>query len=277
MGESDKKKGLQRPVAEGCLSDLQLDRFLVEELSADEVAGLRAHEACCAACRGRLEVLRAEAFREAEDRLEARIAAARATGQVAFSEAPAWWRRLLWVPGVAAVAAAAVLAVVLALPEAEEQAGTPGTEGRGTGAPGVLLKGSQEPLGVYVKRHGRVRRAVSGEEFHAGDQVQFTYLAPGDGYVAVLGFDPVRSSCYVPSDCRGAVAVKAGVETRLEPGAELDATPGEEGILAVFCPAPFEPGALLQARSVRAAGEGLPHDCCAHGFEMRKGWGKAKP
>ena len=85
-----------------------------------------------------------------------------------------------------------------------------------------------------------MRRAGPGETVAAGDAVRFAVTTPAKAYVAVLSLDPDgHGSIYFPLGAR-AEPVEASAEVALPLGTRLDATVGEERIVALFCSSPIE-------------------------------------
>jgi hypothetical protein len=251
-----------------CPSDLLLDRYLAGELEAGEREVLERHLAGCEACGERVQERRAElegykARPELPSDAAAvlrRWAAAGAQkaaegeglgveGRPRRSAAPIMKRLWVWGPSLAAAAAAAVLVVIL-LPR---QAAPPG-EGDG-----LRIKGSFA-IGAFLRRDGAVSRARSGQVFHPGDQLRFSYASRRDGYLCLVGLDAKKVvTVYHPWDAASAPRVVQG-NRALPDSTVLDETLGRETVVGVLCPKPFAVAGLKKAapRLIADLREGKP-------------------
>lgn len=210
-----------------CYSALHLDRFVMEELDAAEAERVRAHLAGCAHCAGAVDGLRA-----ARDE---RLPPLRV---VPLAPRPRLWRRTA-AAGLGIAAAASLLLVFR--------------------HSGERPKGPGYSLVMYVEHGGEVRRAGPGETVAAGDAVRFAVTTPSRSYVAVLSLDPAgHGSVYFPVGAR-AEPVEAGAEVALPLGTRLDATVGEERIVALFCSSPIELEPLRV--QLERGGLSLPDGC----------------
>jgi hypothetical protein len=191
-----------------CLSAFHLDRFSMGELNDVEAERVRAHLAGCARCSEALDGMRAARDEELPPLRVVPLAA----------------RRRLWPRAAAAgLGLAAAASVALSL--------------RPTGD---RVKGSPFVLGMYVEHGGEVRRAVEGERVAPGDAVRFAVTTPVKSWVAVLSLDPQgHGSVYFPLGAR-AEPVQPGADVPLPLSTRLDATVGEERVVALFCSSPVE-------------------------------------
>jgi len=165
-----------------------------------------------------------------------------------------WALRLVPLLGGLAMAAAAVL-LLLVWPAAP-----PPESGQGYEQGGLRIKGGLS-VGAFVKRGGTVQAARSGQVFHPGDELRFTYSARGGGYFALVGLDAADVvTLYHPTGTGAdrAVAVKPGAGRPLPGSTILDATLGPETVVGVLCPRPF-PAQMLRRRASRLVA-GLRHD-----------------
>ncbi len=186
---------------QACLSAFRLDRFRLQELTAEDAAEVRAHLAGCAQCRAAEAQLASaeDDFRALAAPLRRRPRAGRA---VAFS--------------VAAVALAATCLLAL----------NPG---------GVRSKGAPTSIGMYVQHGQAVRRALPGETVLPGDVVRFVYSSREPHSLAILSLDGAGvASVYFP-DGPQTVDVPAAEEAPLPLGTRLDGVLGEERVVAFFC------------------------------------------
>lgn len=214
-----------------CLSALALDRWMAGELDGSEAARVGAHVDVCARC-----AAAAGSLREAR---AAPLPPLRAAP-------PARTRRWRGAAALAAgLAAAAGVALVLVL---------------GPAGSGERAKGSPVGLGMWVRHGDSVRRAGPGEVVAPGDDVRFSVTTRRPAWVAVLSLDAAgRASVYFPDGARAA-RVEAGTDVALPLATRLDATVGEERVVALFCdrPVELEP---VRARMERS-GEAAPPDGC---------------
>ena len=100
--------------------------------------------------------------------------------------------------------------------------------------PGVRGKG-QVDLDFMVLEQGIVRPGVEGERLRAGDQIQFTYTAPGLDSVVLLSVDGEGTlTVFQPQVGDEPVAIVPGEKRVLEGSIILDDAPGPEVFVAVF-------------------------------------------
>jgi hypothetical protein len=104
---------------------------------------------------------------------------------------------------------------------------------------GVRLKG-RPSISLYVKRAGRVARASSGDTFLAGDLLRVTYSSQHPVYLALLQRDAKGVAVQFPVEADKAALVRAGQDQALDFSIQLDASEGEEQLLALFCDRPTE-------------------------------------
>jgi hypothetical protein len=200
-----------------CVSDLELDEWASGELDPMTRDRTAQHVMSCNDCRARhqeLERERAE-FYAAAPTFESharrfvphRLSARR-------TRAP-----LLTAGGIVAIAAAVALAMLPGLRD-------------------TRLKGGPS-LGYFVKRGAQVWAGDSSTVLEPGDLLRFTYTSERDSYLAVLDRDARSTQLYFPEGARAALA-RAGVAVALDFSVELDATPGEERVYALFCDTSIE-------------------------------------
>jgi hypothetical protein len=196
-----------------CASDRVLDLLLAGDLDATRGSALRQHFAACAACSARfaeLSAFRAEVVLPAFSQLIAKQ-----------PRRPRRWSG--WM--ASALAAAATLLFWLGRGPTDRSDET-------------RVKGSAR-LGFYVKRGDSVFRGGQGEALRPGDAIEFSYSAPGAGYLAVLSVDGAgHASIYFPTGSR-AEALKTGPQL-LAQSTTLDAVLGRETLYALWCDQPAE-------------------------------------
>ena len=232
-----------------CRSALILDRWRAGEFSTAEAAVLKAHVDGCARCTGAVASLHEV---EAEALPPLRVVPLRALGG-ARAPGPSPLRsprRAVRLAGFAAGAAGLLAAAALLLRPVP------------AGESGERIKGAAFGLSMYVQHGEQVRRAAPGEVVAPGDAVRFAVTTPLPAFVAVLSVDPSgRGSVYFPVGDR-AEAVAAGAEVPLPLGTRLDATLGEERLLALFCDRPVELEPLRRALEAKE-GAAIPAGCQA--------------
>ena len=155
--------------------------------------------------------------------------------QKAWSEpAPkrAWWKAMWLVPALAMAAAA----LIWVSPE-----------------PTTRAKGDVQ-LEFMVLDGDTIRPGVEGESLGAGDQIQFTYIAPGLDTLVLLSVDGEGTvTVFQPQVGDEPVAIVPGEKHVLDGSIILDDAPGPEVFVAVFGAADtFE--AVLLARDAWEAG-----------------------
>ncbi len=224
-----------RKRSEECLSDLVLDTLIAGDLSPELSASARSHAGACEACRMRW----LELSSQAESPLPALSPGRAARGVAPAPVTPSRRRGVASaLPRWLALAAAVSALLLFGRFALREDA-----------LPGERLKGGGR-LGFFVQRGAEVSRGGPGELLHPGDALQFTFFAPGAGYLVVLGRDASGAvSVYYPS-APAAAPVVAGEQT-LPASTLLDHTLGAETIEAVFCTSQLEVEAVRGARQAR--------------------------
>lgn len=226
------------------VSDLQWDRLLAGELSADAGEAARSHADGCAVCAARLRELTAErdAFR------------LRPIGFPLSRPPRRRWRLALSLVPVAA--AAAVLLAVRARPHEE--------------GPGERTKGTGPVLLLSAGRPGALVPIATGDAIYPGDSLQAGYTAPRDGFGAVLSRDGAgTAAAYVPPDGGAMVPLPAGALRPFPGSTILDDVLGGERIAIVWCEAahPIEP-LLAALRAGRALA--VPDGCAVREVTLDK-------
>jgi hypothetical protein len=193
-----------------CISQLQMDRYFGGELSDAQRTDFEHHVQRCQHCAERQAALGWDraAFLGRMPRWES----LRAARTPVRSKRPSWrWG------GGAALAIAAAAALMLVPRE-----------------PGVRLKG-RPSISLYVKREGRVARATSGDTFAVGDLLRVTYSSQHPVHLALLQRDRAGVIVQYPADAEKTALMQAGRDVALDFSIQLDAQPGEEQLIALFC------------------------------------------
>jgi hypothetical protein len=220
---------LARRRKDGCVSDLEIDRRLLAELSEAELARLESHASICAVCAARIAEMSAD-----------REAFARPPLRLVPSIAP---RRGRWLEHAAV--AAAILFCVFTSATLLRLLGTV-----------TRTKGPGVSFGFYVESKGEVRRGFDGEIVRPGDRVRFIYSTRAPRQLTVISVD-----------ARGLVAVEYA-QHRAHPGKDvpfpdaiaLDDTPGREDVFALFCERSIDVHPLI-AQLERERGLTSPPGC----------------
>ncbi len=209
---------LATSLPDGCLSDLVLDEWLAEDLSAGERSRLKEHLASCARCRLRAHAI---ATQKEQDlvRMPSWSALRDATRPRDRAAAPAHPGKARWVLFAGVAAAATLLLTSLS---DESPLGD------------VRTKSAPARIGVYVKRGPQAARAMDGERVRPGDMLRFTYSATDPLFFALLNKDARRATKYHPLGPRS-VRVEPGRDVPLDFSITLDDTPGVERVFGIFC------------------------------------------
>ncbi len=224
-----------RPRSGDCLSNLVLDRLLIEELKDDGRAAAMSHVSGCSRCSERLRELRSERDRfAAEARPLALPRSLRAPRRQPSG-------RALFAGG--AVALGAAVAILLFVRRGRDELDPHAIDA-------TQVKGGLR-LGLYIKRADSVIEGRSGDVVHPGDAIRFAYTSTSAGYLMILGRDGAgRVSVYFPEGNRAA-PMRAAEDEVLPGSIVLDDVPGREEIIALACDEPVVASAAVAA--LRAA------------------------
>ena len=241
---------LARTRDEGCLSDLVLDRLLAGELDGkDASVTAEKHLADCPRCSERLASLRAESRKFPE---EVWIAGAALKAKKAAAASRARWIAPV---GAIAVAMAAGLAAVTLKPTTQLASAT--------ASPGIQIKGDDIVELAVLHPDGKQELfAAPPARLSADDKVEFLVTANRSSWTIVLDVD---SQTVTPFPESGPVQVPQLRKTQL--GTQsfvLDANPGPERFIALFCDDPTAVAAAPEAirRSLSASQNPAPPAGC---------------
>jgi hypothetical protein len=226
-----------------CLSDLALDRLLLGEMGAEDVATANLHLGGCARCTDARDALAADRARFASEANVAGLAAdalARASRGRLETDAhaathPSWQTRWLlrWLPALGL--GAAVAAVTLLVPRAAREPAPLGDlRAKGALSLALFVKSADSAPGADGALH-------LGEQLHPGDRVRMQISSDRPGHLAVLALDTTgRVQLYAGAAGAGVPGPPTPVvrpgQPELLPGAvELDETLGREVIVALRC------------------------------------------
>jgi hypothetical protein len=241
--DQDLARILEPPSApEGCPSEWMLQRFVTHDLVGEQRSGVSQHVVHCEHCRARVEELdvRDAAFL-AEHPFES-VEAPIAERAVFLPEEPelpvevAAWRR--WLPafgGVAVMAVAAMLTMLLLPPMVP-------LDGGETDPQGNRIKGATS-LDALLLRGETVMEVDRGTTLVPGDRIQFRVDTGGYDHVVVIGVDGTGEvAVYQPVEGGTSVPVDPGAGRILDTAFELDAAPGPEIYVAFLTDAPIDAG-----------------------------------
>jgi hypothetical protein len=184
-------------------SELAIDRLLADELAPADAAALRDHAAACPRCNTALD-----------DALACRAAFAAAPPLLAL---PRPRVRTAWLATGGGIALAAAVALVVAWP-------------RPRPADEVRTKGTAI-AGFFVAHGDQVRRGSLHETVVAGDRIELATTTTEPMWFAATSDG---GTVYTMP-----LLVEAGRDRPLATSIELDTTPGDEVVTAMFCPQPF--------------------------------------
>ncbi len=254
---------------DGRLLDLTIDRYLLGELCASEVAEVDEHLAAHPAERVRLT-----AVRQAQ---RAPLPALRLPQAVAAGSAPAApsnvvpLRRSLW-PVAGGLLAAAAAALLLVNPTAPQPEGpTDQFVSKGGALPALTLE-------VFRSDGEQTPQLHTGETVRAGDRLALRVGSEADGELLILGIDGGNNTypCY-PQGTASSAPLTAGPPAQLPAAITMDATPGMERLVALRCPAPMRfddvSAQLLQVAAGLSADVPLPplqEGCAQAEIRLRK-------
>jgi hypothetical protein len=214
----------------GHLSSLALDRRALGALSQEETDATETHLAGCASCQKRLE-----AQQESLQRFQRVVAPALLPSLKAKLERSSWLR-LTWLLVPAVAAAAVVVGVRPRIPSHDD----------------VAIKGGAT-FQVFARRGGEVFRVTDGARLRPGDTLRFAVQPGGLSYVLIASRDEARhAAVYYPFDGAQSTLVDPRMRSELPGSIELDATPGEETLFALFSRRPLHADTVM----ARIAGAG---------------------
>lgn len=219
-----------RPPSADCLSNLALDRLLVEELKDHGRAAAMSHVSGCARCTARLREMKGE-----RERFAAEVRPLALPPALAVVRRPFSGRALFAGGAVALGATVAILMFVRGGRDVIDEQAIDATQVKG-----------RLRLGLYIKRGEAVLEGRSGDVVHPGDAIRFAYTSTSAGYLMILGRDGAgRVSVYFPEQDRAA-PISPGEDEVLPGSIVLDDVPGREEIVALVCDEPVATAAAVE-------------------------------
>ena len=240
------------------VSDLELEKYLLQELGAARAAEIDRLKNEDPALAGRILALRAS-DQEILDAYPVRAFAARIREASAVADASkktAGWKIAL--PALGA-AAAAVAVTMLVLP-GPGPIPTGGDTRPNIGLEITRLKGPAEPsLYVFRKSEGGEERLKPGQTAAAGDVIQLKYSAKGAPYGVIFSVDGRGTvTLHHPNSGASPSSLDGKGTHALDFSYELDDAPSYERFFFVTSNRPIDPDALMA--EVRTANPGLDGD-----------------
>ncbi len=201
------------------ISNFMLERYAVGELTGAELAAVEAALAADPMLRER-----ADAMRKARDQFLADEPYAAFRVLHEQRKATSTRKRFgFWLPTGLALAAAATLALLTALPDEGER-----------------IKGDGVGLTVALVSDTTPKPLASGAVVHAGDRLQLAYDAGPYAYIALIGIDGSGAMTVYYPEAGEVMALRPGDARAAFPfSLTLDATPGQETMTAVFAEQPL--------------------------------------
>lgn len=241
MTEHQKRlEALRQASTDDCVSDFELDRLVVGEVSSAEAAAIQARVDACPHCQARFGALQRERsdFANRPDPIWLGLARRR--------------RRFAAVGTALAVAAAALLFVRAPIED-----------------PGVIRLKGPDRFGFFVVAPGG---AVRGDQdtgvASPGDELQWRFRTTQKRYIAVLAKDSRDDATLYYPGAVFAESFEPGPERTLGLALRLDETLGEEEIFGLICTAAvaLEP---IRKRLERGSLD-FPAACEVHRFRLNK-------
>jgi hypothetical protein len=203
------------------LSTLTLDRRALGDLSGVEAEEMDLHLAGCELCRGHLAAQR-ESFQKFEQYVLPAVLPSLQTRRL-FP-----WRFAWAVPVVASLALA-----VLVLPRSAPRQHVASQDE-------VAVKGGPN-FQTFVRRGTQVFAAADGVLLLPGDALRFVVQPGGLPYLLIVSRDGAgHLTVYYPFGGSRSAELKSEGRNELPGSVELDATPGEERLFALFSRRPLE-------------------------------------
>ena len=234
------------------LTPLDLDRYELGALEADEAARIDAHAARCPAC---------AAQRAQRAQAGARFSAVvfpRTAEKLAARRPRSWWGLPTFALAVPALAVAVIVVVTTRhVPTPSSASAEPETGP----TPGIGIKG--DPLfHVFVRRNASksdgqqtVVKVLEGSRLAAGDAVRFVLDPTGLPYVLIASVDGAgQVSIYYPYKGERSARIDAHAPLSVPNSIVLDNAPGPERLFALYTRAPIDARAVRQALAGVATG-----------------------
>ncbi len=201
------------------ISSFMLERYVVGELVGAELEAVEAALAKEPALTERVQAMRSARQQFLADEPYAQFRIEHERRRAAVKK-----RFSFWLPTGFAAAAAAALLLLVVIPEVDNE----------------RIKGAGVGLTVALVGSGAPKPLASGALVHPGDRLQLAYDAGHYGYLALIGIDGSGvMNVYYPEG-GGVMARRSGEARGAFPfSLTLDATPGDETMVAVFAEQPL--------------------------------------
>lgn len=237
----------------GDVPDYLLERYVLRELPAAELAALERAIAADAQLAARLRALEDDSAEQ-----QRRYPAAWMAGQIELKRAQqspqqrrthSRERKRGVLRGLWAIPAVALALAIVALPVWEQQV-----------EPDTRIKGAKGPvLQVFLDGEGGVERLPDSSLVQPGDVVQLVYRSGGYAYGAIFSLDGRGAlTRHLPAEGHQAVALVQGVADTLDFAYELDDAPRWERFYMVAAAHPFALDLLERALRQRSERVDVP-------------------
>ncbi len=232
-------------------SEIELERYALNELPLERAARIREALATDAALRDRVAALSA-----GESDVRGWLGAG--TRARLDAQPPAAAPRLLW-----AMAAAAVILLAAVVARPLTWPAEPAAADR--------VKGSAASLIIYRQTPGGSEQLEAGSVAHAGDVIRIGYRVSDTAYGTILSVDARGVvTVHLPANAGTAPALASGERTLLGDAYELDDAPQWERFFIVTGTTPFLIDPVVAAARGGAARLDLPPELTQSTFLLRK-------
>jgi len=240
------------------LQDLALERLGLDDLDAGDAQAVRDHLTQCRPCQQRFEAIQSELAEPLPVLVLERKAGAELVRDQQQRDAeiiPLHVRRVrMFAGGVGAVVAMAAALLVVFLPQVQDQLD-----------PEFQARGSELSFEVWRQDGEEAVLTHDGDGVRSGDRLAFRVSNRDAGHLLVVGIDSQLEPypCFPPDATVGSAPWEASPAlTQLASAIELDATPGQERIVALLCQQPTDLASvaplLRDAASSTAEWDDLP-------------------
>lgn len=236
-------------------SELQLEKFLLEELSPDEAGSVSLALSQSAELRAKLEQMKASNLAILR-KYPADFVGKRVRSRI-LDRRPRRFARAFWF--LAPLPLAAMLLVTV-MPTRRHDDG-PLSEER--------TKGIRTSLRVYRKSGESLEKLAHGESVRPHDLVQISYTAETRQFGVILSFDGGgQVTLHWPEEPGPAPLLEPGREVALPNAFELDASPAFETFILITSDQPFDTALVLT--SVKSGRASLPAELRQTSLTLRK-------
>ncbi len=216
------------------LQDLALERLGLGDLEAREEQTVRDHLKQCPSCQQRFRAIQAELAEPLPELELDRKPGAQLAREQERRDAeviPLHVQRMRWLAGgVGGAFALAAALLVMFLPQVQQELD-----------PEFQARGAELGFEVWRQEGDEAVLTHDGDGVRAGDRLAFRVSNQEGGNLLVVGIDSQLEAypCFPPDSTVGSAQWEASPQlTQLAAAIELDATPGQERIVALLCEQP---------------------------------------